>query len=404
MTSLASSLRREILTALAVALAVVHTGCSAQQRASESALAQANYVFAYFTGTGKSGMHLAVSDDGLVFTPLQRRPVLRSSLSDGLIRDPSIILGPDGNYHCVWTTGWWSHGFGIAHSPDLLRWSRPEFVPVMADIEGAVNTWAPEIHWDPDRFEYLVLWASTVRGRFEETDGSSEPGPDGRGLNHRIWCATTRDFRQWTPASVFYDGGFNAIDAVVVHDGQAAGARRPAWVMVLKDETLLPAPQKCLRIARAERLQGPYSAAGDPISAPGVWVEGPTLARLDVAPGSGADGAEGGGGGEGEWIMYFDCYTLSRFGALRSTDLQAWDDVSSAVSMPPRARHGCIIRLPSTPHAQRVQLTPQLAGSCPFLFARALPHWRAARGRCAGLGGVFLPPARPPPNPQPRRR
>ena len=31
------------------------------------------------------------------------------------MRDPCLVAGPDGQFHLVWTTGWWDKGIGIAH-------------------------------------------------------------------------------------------------------------------------------------------------------------------------------------------------------------------------------------------------------------------------------------------------
>ncbi len=282
-------------------------------------------VLAYFTGNGEEGMKLAVGNEGgMEFRAFEgRRSVMESTIGAGLVRDPSIVRGPDGMWHAVWTTGWWATGFGVSHSSDLVEWSRPRGVNVMIDVAGTVNTWAPEIHWDPERAEYLVLWSSTVRGMFEETGASSEKGPDGRGLNHRIWAATTKDFSEWSQPRVFFDPGFNAIDAVIARDEP-----RKRWVMVFKDETLYPKAKKNLRVAFAEAMQGPYVVAERRIEEAGAWVEGPMVLK---------DGAG--------WLVYFDRYREGGFGAVRTTDWERFEVVAPAPVMPQGARHGCVVRL-----------------------------------------------------------
>ena len=279
-------------------------------------------LFAYFTGDGEDGMKYALGD-GRRFRPVHDgRPVMSSRLGAGLVRDPSIIRGPDSRWHAVWTTGWWAFGFGVAHSDDLVTWSDHDWVPLMEQVKGTVNSWAPEIHWDPERREYLVLWSSTVRGRFPETDGSSEPGPDKVPLNHRIWAATTPDFKSWSEPRVFFDPGFNVIDAVIVRDEP-----RNRWVLVCKDETLRPSPRKDLRVAFADRMQGEYTVAPEPITAAGTWVEGPSVLPHDTG-----------------WTIFFDRYRKGAFGAVETTDWRTFTPVQ-AVSFPAGARHGCVLRV-----------------------------------------------------------
>lgn len=297
---------------------MIIAGCSSPRIQDDS------IVFAYFTGNGEGGMRLATAPAGAEpreFTPLPRRSVMRSSLGAGLVRDPSIVRGPDGVWHAVWTTGWWATGFGLAHSDDLLTWRLRRGVPVMRSVPGTVNTWAPEIHWDPERSEYLVIWSSTVRGMFEETAESSEAGPDGLGLNHRIWSATTRDFVTWSEPRVFFDPGFNVIDAVIVRDNP-----RGRWVMVFKDETLKPEAKKNLRVAFADSMQGTYVAADRPIEEAGTWVEGPTVLEHDAG-----------------WTIYFDRYRDGGFGAVRTKDWETFERVEPPPVMPRGARHGCVV-------------------------------------------------------------
>jgi len=38
------------------------------------------------------------------------------------------------------------------------------------------------------------------------------------GLNHRIYGTTTRDFWTFSPTRLFYEPGFNVIDATIVRD------------------------------------------------------------------------------------------------------------------------------------------------------------------------------------------
>ena len=60
------------------------------------------------------------------------------------LRDPDVFEDTDGRTYLFYS-GAGEQGIGLAHSKDLLTWSEPEFLPVMAHEPRAVNAWAPEI-------------------------------------------------------------------------------------------------------------------------------------------------------------------------------------------------------------------------------------------------------------------
>src|SRR3954469_20308214 len=108
------------------------------------------YMFSYFKNNGEDGLHLAYSSDGFNWKALfNDSSVLKPTISkDKLMRDPCIIRGKDGKFHMVWTVSWNDKGIGYASSPDLLRWTSQQFLPVMQYEPGTRNTWAPEITYD----------------------------------------------------------------------------------------------------------------------------------------------------------------------------------------------------------------------------------------------------------------
>ncbi len=298
---------RRTLAGLALLLGVMHVHAAGQTSAS-------TYLFTYFTGNGEDGLHLAVSDDGLQWRAIgQGRSFLAPAVGTRLMRDPCLVQGPDGQFHLVWTTGWWDAGIGIAHSTDLAHWSAQQFVPVMAHEPTARNAWAPEILYDRTAGRFLIYWASTIPGRFPETDAGGD-SDDNRKLNHRLYATTTTDFATFTPTRLLYDGGFNVIDGTMVDLGTRFG-------MVVKDETRWPVPKKHLRMTFADRPDGPWSAPGPAFSRD--WVEGPAALKVGDA-----------------WLVYFDEYTRKRYGAMRTRDFLTWEDVSDAVRFPNGARHG----------------------------------------------------------------
>lgn len=274
------------------------------------------YVFAYFKGNGEDGLHLAYSEDAYHWKALKAdRSFLTPAVGkDKLMRDPCIIRGADGLFHMVWTVSWKDKGIGYASSKDLINWSEQEFIPVMAKEEGARNTWAPEITYDPSSKTYMIYWATTIVDRFPETASKADDG-----YNHRMYYVTTKDFKTYSETKLLYDPGFNVIDATIVKD-------KGRFVMFLKDETREPA-QKNLKIAFSNRLTGPYAAASKPITG-NYWAEGPTILRKGK-----------------DWLVYFDKYRDHKYGAVRSSDLQSWTDVSERVIVPKGLRHGTILQI-----------------------------------------------------------
>jgi hypothetical protein len=280
---------------------------------------QGPWVFSYFLDNGQDGLHLAYSRDGLAWTPIAGgRPVLAPTVGGKLVRDPCVMLGPDGVFHAVWTTGWWEQGIGIAHSRDLVTWTEAAFLPVMVHERKALNAWAPEIIFDDETGHYIILWATTIPGRFPATDESGDDGPGGVRLNHRIYRTTTRDFKEYSRAELFVDPGFNAIDATIVRDGSR-------FVLFLKDETRRPEARKDIRVAFADHALGPYMFEPAPIS-PENWVEGPSAFRAGL-----------------DMFVIFDAYTRKRYEGVRSRDLKTWTGLGADLQVPPGARHGTVV-------------------------------------------------------------
>lgn len=310
------------LAALALTLTL---SAPAVAPAEEATTPTRHYLFSYFRGNGEDGLHLAHSQDGYQWRPLNRgRSLLRPTAGqDKLMRDPSIVQGPDGTFHMVWTVSWNEKGIGYASSKNLIDWSEQRYIPVMEHEEKALNTWAPEIFYDDATEQFVIVWSTTIPGRFPETDNQSDRAPDGSGYNHRMYMTTTRDFETFTDTALFYDHGFNVIDGAIARDGDR-------YVLFLKDETNRPyTPQKNIRVAFAENATGPWGPPSDPISGE-AWAEGPTYLKID-----------------GVWHVYFDRYTQGRYGVVVSEDLENWTDQSDRLSMPRGMRHGTAFEAPA---------------------------------------------------------
>lgn len=271
------------------------------------------YLFSYFVDNGQDGLHLACSTDGLKWTALNDgKSYLTPTVGkDKLMRDPFILQGKDGLFHMVWTSGWWDKYIGYASSADLKNWSEQKTIPVMEHEPTAKNSWAPEMVYDAEKNEYIIFWATTIPGRHADVADSERE----KGLNHRMYCTRTKDFKTFSPTEMFFNPDFSTIDATIL-------PKNNKYYMILKNENPNP-PQKNLRVTVSEHAAGPYPVQ---VSAPitgKYWAEGPTPLQI------------------GEYVyVYFDKYTEHKYGAIRSKDMVNWEDVSELISFPAGVRHG----------------------------------------------------------------
>lgn len=305
--------------------------------AAGNAASAPHYLFSFFRGNGESGLHFAYSQDGMNWRVLNgNQPLLAPQVGEArLMRDPSIVRGPDGTYHMVWTAGWREHGIGYASSRDLINWSPQRYLEVMRHEPTARNTWAPELYFDQPTGRFLIVWATTIPGRFPDGDvGQDASNQDPTGWNHRHYYVSTTDFQNFSETALFYDPGFNSIDGAIFRHGER-------YAMVFKDERNAPLqPQKNLRLTFADRVTGPWSAATEPITGD-YWAEGPTPLRVN-----------------GRWHIYFDKYTQGRYGMIVSDDLQRWEDRSDELVVPRGMRHGTAFEVPAAIAERLLALEP----------------------------------------------
>ncbi|MBT8314072.1 MAG: hypothetical protein KJP26_06385, partial [Maribacter sp.] len=99
-----------------------------------------------------------------------------------------------------------------------------------------------------------------------------------------------------------------------------------SYMMFLKDETLSPKPEKNIRVAESDKLIGNWSQPSEPIAT--NWVEGPSVMKIND-----------------DWIVYFDRYTKHKMGAVSSSDLINWTDISDKINFPEGTRHGTIFKV-----------------------------------------------------------
>jgi hypothetical protein len=313
-----------------VVLAAAVGACGRVTR--QAPIARNAFLFSYFTRNGEDGVHLAYSRDGIQWLPVNGgRAVIAPALTGAgrgwqewnttaaLMRDPSILRGPDGMFHMVWTISWTDHAIGVAHSPDLIHWSEQTRVAVMAREPTALNTWAPDLFYDDATKEFVIVFASAIPGRFPATDSLAQRTSRGR-ADHRLYYVTTKDFTTYSPTRLLYDGGFCAIDGTIAKRGDT-------YYLVMKDETFYP-PVRALRIASSAHATGPYGPASSPFTDKDT--EGPSVLRSGDY-----------------WYVYFDYYTRGRYGAVRTTDFAHWEPFSDSLQTPRGIRHGSAFAVPN---------------------------------------------------------
>ena len=272
---------------------------------------QEAYLFSYFKGRG-DGLHFAYSFDGLIWKSVQNDKIfLKPQVGkEKLMRDPSIVQGPDGLFHMVWTSGWKENNIGYAYSEDLIHWSEQQEIPVMAHEAGCRNTWAPELFYDKASKKYYIVWASTIEGKFEDAPSSEDQ------YNHRLYYTTTKDFKTFAPTQLFYDPGFNVIDACILKEG---GKYR----IFLKNETLDPV-EKNIRMVSTNSLKKIPLNVSEPISGK-EWAEGPSAIKI------------------GKYTyVYWDLYRNHRYTGVRSKNPKKgqWEKLDDKIKFPAGMRHG----------------------------------------------------------------
>lgn len=341
MTMLPSAARMILYAASVTLLSACSThGTVAAPRATTAA--QPNYLLVHFTSETVDGeqLYFATSQDGYRWTDLNKsKPVLRSTLGDGGVRDPAIVRSPDGDKFWILATdlriangkGWpaamnqGSTKLVIWESFDLVNWSAPRLVDVAGAIPDAGCAWAPEAIFDEASGDYLVYWAT-----ISPADGITKP---------RIYSSRTRDFVSFTPAALYIDrpGTTGLIDTQIVRVDDPRARYR--YVRASGDGQLT--------IEGATTLMGKWDILGDlkPLGLTGKDVEGPILFKIAQT---------------GEWGMWVDQYArkggylalvsddLSRPGRLRRVDAANVDYGQS------KKRHGSILNI-TTEEYRRLQ-------------------------------------------------
>lgn len=268
------------------------------------------FVSTSFHEPATDGLRFIYSEDGLKWDSIPGTWLKPEIGVQQVLRDPSIVRTPDGVFHLVWTTSWKGDlGFGYANSKDLINWNEPQLIPVMKNEPTTVNVWAPELFYDDEKKEFIVVWASCIPNRFTLGEEEEEN-------NHRLFYITTKDFKTISETKLFYDPGYSSIDATIVKRGKSD------YVMVFKDNTR---PNRNLKVAFAKSPLGPYSNISSAFTE--SYVEGPTVEKVNS-----------------DYIIYFDEYRKFTFGAVKTADFIHFVNVSDKLNIPQGHKHGTIFK------------------------------------------------------------
>ncbi len=185
------------------------------------------YLFTHFKGAQRTPddeqVYFAVSKDGYTWHNLNGgKPVLRSTLGEGGVRDPHIMRSHDGKKFFLiatdlfiygkWTEskeGWYrcqregSNSIMIWESEDLVNWSEQRMVEV--GTPDAACAWAPECIYDDTKGDYFVYWSS--RCGFDNHE------------KQRIYSAHTKDFVTFTEPRLYIERDFSVIDTSMIKAG-----------------------------------------------------------------------------------------------------------------------------------------------------------------------------------------
>ena len=274
---------------------------------STSASAKDIYVSTSFHEPANEGLRFIYSYDGINWNPIEGTFLSPKVGNQKVMRDPSIVKGPDGTFHLVWTSSWrGDKGFGYASSKDLIHWTEERFITVMDD-PTTVNVWAPELFYDDVKRQYMIIWASCIPGKFPD-------GLEDHNNNHRLYYTTTKHFKTFSKANLLIEPGFSSIDATMVKRGNND------YVMVLKDNTR---KQRNIKVAFAKSPYGPWSEASESFT--DMFCEGPSTAYVD-----------------GWYYIYYDSYRQKIYGAHRTKDFKTFEDRTGSVKFPVGHKHGTV--------------------------------------------------------------
>jgi hypothetical protein len=219
------------------------------------------------------------------------------------IRDPYIFRKQDGKFGIVATdmlgTNWGDTSQYIHYweSDDLINFTER----LIKVHDKNMHAWAPEVFYDEDRKQYGIYWAGN-------TD------------YNRIYVNYTTDFKTVSDCEVFFDPGYDVIDAHIV-------SNNGTHYLFFKDERT---SGKSIKAAKSNTLYPNSFSVFTPNFITSANTEGPFVFKDNDS---------------NSWYMYVDLFANNgNFECWKTKDLSAlnWTKVTG-ISVPSGVRHGSVI-------------------------------------------------------------
>jgi hypothetical protein len=315
------SRRRFLGMAAGVPLAAMTAGLTLGAGAAHGA--DSAYAMGYFTespnGLGTDyGLHLAVSKDGLQWMPLnQNKPVVTPTAGAGGLRDPFIMRKQDSTFVILATDlkgTDWSYNSQYIHvwdSADLRSFTGYRRLKLH---DMVTHSWAPEAYWDAGRGQYAILYSSV------NSSG-----------HNVIMVNYTTDFRTASAPRVFFDPGYDVIDA-----NMAIGVNGINYMHFKNNGR-----QQLVATRSTSLNPGSFTIFGTPVAHGGT--EAPTLVKSLTS---------------NTWYMWGDTYTPNGvFYAWQTTNLAAgtWTELNQRdYTQPLNSKHNTIETITSAEYGNLV--------------------------------------------------
>lgn len=250
-----------------------------------------------------SSLRILRSDDGYQWTPVA------GVLPSGYTGSPFLTRSPAGTFYWLWSTGdRGDKAFSFSASPDLVDWTEPKQVEIMAKL-NALDVVSPRLFYDEAERRYIVTWASTMAANSIQSFQEEVEN------NPRIWYSVTEDFKSFSDPRLLFDPNYSVRGAVIVKVGDR-------YALIHDDVTT---PVQSLRVAFADTPLGPWGPSRDAFTERGF--NNPVAIQLG-----------------GEWWIYDTDSRGGTTGLVKTRDF--WSFVESTeVPLPQGSRIGGVVEV-----------------------------------------------------------
>jgi len=281
------------------------------------------YLFAYYSGDGGSGLHLAWSEDGRHFQVLKKgKSFLKPGVGDYLFLDPALTQTPDGIFHLVWAPGPYRRQIAYAWSRNLIDWSPQSLIRIMEKDSVILGLGGPELNFDEAAGRFSLSWSCTVPGKFPATAENNDSLPGGYMLNPRVYRKLSSNLSEWSPSELWFDPGHPVSDASIVRDSSRV-------FLFYKDASNFDKNiQLNVKMVKGFSVSGTFANENPVMASRRTHAEAPAAMRLDS-----------------NFILYYQRFKTGKIGASITRDFKKWKDYSDSVSFPKGAKHGSVLKV-----------------------------------------------------------